>query len=398
MNVIYHHRTQGKGVEAIHIRSIAKALRELGHKVTIISPPGCNPETPEHGTGNNQSASGVKFLFSLISKKCPEFLFEIAELAYNIPIFFRLNKVLRNTSVDLIYERYFLFSLASQKLASKYNIPICYEINDSSFVPRLRKLKFVKLANYFEKKAYSKADQLIVVSGQFKQILVGHGIQESKIIICHNAIDPAIFSPSSIKDLPIDIPKDKLVLGFVGLFVKWVGLEFLLEAFQRLSLEHQNIHLLLVGGGPEEENVRQIIDRLHIDSQVTITGKVSHEDIPSYIDKIDVCIIPRHEKYTSPVKLFEYMAMGKAIVVPAYPSLLEVIEHGRNGLCFQPDNMIDLATVLSKLITDKILRKNLGEAAKSIALEKHTWRNNAEHIIHKKNKTRPYDLIPPHGN
>ncbi len=380
MNILYHHRTQGKGVEGIHIRSIVKALRDLNHNVTTISPTGCDPINDET-SGPSDNSTPIKTFFVLVSRLCPEFLFEFLELIYNIPAYFRIRKVLKNGKIDMIYERYFLFSIASMLLSRKYHVPIIYEVNDSSFVPRLRKLVFTTIANFFEQKVLSISHSVITVSNKFKKQLVHVGIPEDKIIVCHNAIDPAMFNPSKLPNVDIAIDSDSLIVGFVGLFVKWVGLETLIKVFRKIHADFPNTHLLLVGGGPEEVNLRRLIKDSGLQPHITITGKVSHEMVPAYINKMDICTIPKHEKYTSPVKLFEYMAMGKALLVPAYESIKEVIEHGENGLLFDPGDEIDFVKGITTIIEDHQLRESLGQRARYDVLKSHTWSQNARQII-----------------
>ncbi len=379
MNILYHHRTQGKGVEGVHIRSVVKALTDLNHHVTVISPPGCNP-MQEEKTKSENSPKLINTIFSFLSRNCPEFLFEFLEVAYNISAFFKISKQLKNKKIDLIYERYFLFSIASILISKKYNIPIIYEVNDSSFVPRLRQLKLVKIANYIERMVFSRADALITVSNYFKNCLVEAGIPEEKIDVSHNAVDPNLFSPGKTKELNIKIPRDRLILGFVGLFVKWVGLEDLVHLYHQIHSQHPETHLLLVGGGPQESHVRKIVSDFQLQLHVTITGKVPHREIPSYIKVMDICIIPKHEKYTSPVKLFEYMAMGKAVLVPAYESLGEVIEHGKNGMLFDPNNDHHFLSLLKQMVKNKELLKSLAENARRDVLRNYTWRKNALQI------------------
>src|SRR4051812_11716861 len=106
LNILYHHRTQGRGAEAVHISSIVYALREMGHTVTVVSPPGIDPMNPEQSTPvdkANVKTGGMQTFWKLVSKSLPNFMFEIAEMAYNIPAYRRLNAVLKSQKFDVIY-------------------------------------------------------------------------------------------------------------------------------------------------------------------------------------------------------------------------------------------------------------------------------------------------------
>lgn len=369
MNILYHHRTQGKGVEAIHIRSIVNALEELGHNVMIISPTGCDPMQEKILNSENDSKS-IKVIFSFISRNCPEVIFEGLEIIYNILAYVKIKRKIKKKKISLIYERYFLFSIASMLLANKYKIPVIYEVNDSSFLPRLRHLKASKIANYLERKILSKADAVITVSSYFKNQLVNVGLPAVKILVSQNAVDSTKFNSESIKDVSVKIPPGCLVLGFVGLFVKWVGLERFVYIFRKIQAQYSNTHLLLIGSGPEEKNLKRKTREFNLEFHITFAGSVSHDEVPSYISLMDICVIPKHERYTSPVKLFEYMAMGKAILVPAYESIKEVIRHRENGMLFIPDDEESFIANLKELIDNRELLLSIGKNAKKRSFKK----------------------------
>jgi glycosyltransferase involved in cell wall biosynthesis len=381
VNILYHHRTQGRGVEGVHIRGIVNALRELGHSVTVISPPHCDPFQEEPERAASPRARVWRSLWSSLSRHCPEVIFECLELLYNLTAYLKLRKVIAQQPVDLIYERYFLFSAASAALASTHRVPLIYEVNDSSFLPRLRRLRFTPIARAIERWSFSRAHRLATVTSHFKECLTAAGFDPKKIIVVPNGVDPALFQASQARTLEVAIPANRRVVGFVGLFVQWSDINALLHLFRRVLDEFPDIHLLLVGGGPEEPRIKQTILDLKLQTFVTVTGLVPHARIPSYINRMDICVILRHEKYTSPVKLFEYMAMGKAVLVPGYDSLQEVIRHRENGLLFVPENDDSFLDNLRELLTTAPLIRVLGEQARRTALETHTWRHNALAIL-----------------
>lgn len=318
---------------------------------------------------------------TFISRHCPEIVFEMIELLYNgvaaLMLFVRRQRI----KPDVIYERYFLFSIASFLFARLYGVPIVYEVNDSSFVPRLRPLVLSRLAQTVERFVLSSASCVFVVSRNFKQHLVAAGIPARRIQVTHNAIDPAIFNPDTAPDIELGLPEDRVVIGFVGLFVRWVGLDFLIDVFHEIHTRFPQAHLLLVGGGPEEGRLRDAIDAFGMEASVTITGRVDHEVVPSYLKSMDVCVIPNHETYTSPVKLFEYMAMGKAVVVPNFDSLQEIINQGLNGVLFEVNDKRALIDALSAMVDSPELSRKLGRQARSDVLNAYTWHRNAMAIV-----------------
>lgn len=375
MNLLYHHRTQGKGVEAVHITSVVKELRKLGHDVEIMSPPGVNLE-------NNNQINSVRnrgSIWRVLSRRCPEMIFEIFEIVYNIYAYRMIKKKLSMNNIDGIYERYYLFSLASYILSQKYRKKIIYEVNDSAFLPRVRPLFFKYIAKAIEMKVLSSATNIIVVSKVFKRKLIENGIPEDKILVLHNGIDPDLFN-TTYPSLPVNICNKlsgKFIIGFTGLFVPWHGLYMLLSVFRRIIKKHKNMHLLLVGDGPIISDLKEKINVLNLKSNVTITGIVPHSDIPGYISMMNICVIVQHADYTSPVKLFEYMAMGKPIVAPDMENIQEIVTNAKNAFLFTPNDENELECKINMIIKNEDIRNAIGEEAQKKVMANYTWHKNA---------------------
>ncbi len=164
MRVLYHHRTQGKAVEGVHIRGIADGLRREGVDVDIISLPGADPyKTPAAMSPTRQARPYMRLV-----SKLPQWLFELAELGYNAVIAWRVSLYLfRHRDLTFIYERYSLFMFMTVALARLARIPIILEVNDSASVERVRRLRLKPLALWLEKWTLRHADGLVFVSSRF---------------------------------------------------------------------------------------------------------------------------------------------------------------------------------------------------------------------------------------
>ena len=134
MRILYHHRTQGRQVEGVHIRGIVQALRGLGHEVEVLSFPGADPEQEPQQISEGQRRSRLGALLA----RAPGALFEVLELGYNLVTWFRVGRALRRFRPQVIYERYALFLFVTIWLARRRGIPVILEINDSALVPRVR--------------------------------------------------------------------------------------------------------------------------------------------------------------------------------------------------------------------------------------------------------------------
>lgn len=383
MNILYHHRTQGKGVEGIHIMGIVNAFRALYHSVFVLGPIGTNPRLV-YRVSKSKNIKDSVFIWSFISKFTPEVVFEAFEVFYNLYSFVRLYIIMKQRSFDFIYERYALFHFGVLLAARLRKVPVILEVNDAAAIRRVRPLKFRKLACWFEKNIFQNAQGLVTISTYLKDYILSYGIDDYKVSIIPNAIDPENYA--SVRTPKLLVRKqhqfqDKLVVGFVGLFVSWNGILSFLDIFKKICDSYPDVHLLLVGDGPERQKIQTKIKELELMKRVTITGYVSHQSVPGYIRVFDIAIMPDSNEYRSPVKIFEYMAMGKPIIAPSYLPIKEILTQNKNALLFEPEDNEKLLLSLERLIKDPHLRSSLGRRAKQDVFEKHTWSQNADKIL-----------------
>lgn len=367
--VLYNHRTQGSGVEGVHISGICRALLKMGHSVDIVAPL------------NNNVKNDNKI--SRLSAKLPEILFELMEVIYNLFAMRKIGQRIRAKKYDFIYERYALLLWAGMISARRNKIPFILEVNYTAHTPLYRKRSklLLPLSRIIENYIYKKTDAIFVVSNYLKEQLVGMGVSEKKIYLTPNAVEDELFS-QNISGIEIrnkfDL-KDLFVIGFVGGFYPWHGLPFLLQAVKNLGKD--NLCLLLVGDGPMKEELKKIAVELNIRARLTFCGFVESKTLPAYIMAMDICVMPDSNNYGSPMKIFEYMAMGKPVVAPRLGPIEEVIEDGKNGLLFDQGDINGITSCLNRLINDRELYDNISLNAKEKIFKNHLWKHNAEQII-----------------
>lgn len=383
MNILYHHRTQGKGAEGVHIRGVVKGFRKLGHNVYVISPPGINPEKT---TGRNPYSKKKGILsraLSYVSRSLPQPLFEALEIFYNFRAHYRISGLLRKSNIDFIYERHSFFSFAAVKLAKRFNIPILIEVNELAGEARVRKQCFVGLAKKMERYVFKNGNAIIVVSQFLKNKIKEYGVDKQKIFVMSNAVDKNRFSPNGMKTKlreKYSIKNGEIIIGFVGWFVYWHSIELLIDVFEEVS-RRENLHLFLVGDGVLKPKLKNIVKDKGIKDKVVFTGAVPHECTPAYIDLMDICVIPQSNEYRSPIKMFEYMAMSKAVVAPRLGPIEDVITDNINGVLFEPKDENSLRRCLLDLINGSHKREKIGKEARNTVLSKHLWIHNAERIV-----------------
>ncbi|GGW87023.1 glycosyltransferase family 4 protein [Alteromonas halophila] len=393
MNILFHHRTRGKGAEGVHIRGVVKGLRQLGHQVSILSLPGAEPEAEEQHQKTAQQDSGPekkpagRSLASRLTeatKYVPEFVFELIEIMFNLVSLLRIRKAVRTHSSTMIYERYSLFLFSTVWWARRHNIPVVLEINDSCLVHRVRPLFFKGIARRFERWIFQNATGLVFISTHFKQTSEDAYGTIAPSVVSPNGADLDAFQPDTKrrtqlrKELGID---DKLVLGYVGAFVHWHGIDWFVDEIAGQLGDYPNVVLLLVGDGVCFEPIKEAVARNNIQSQVLLPGRVPHEQIATYIDAMDYGILPDSNDYGSPMKLFEFMAMAKGMVVPDFSPVAEVVEDNKTSWLFPANDREQCIKTTLELTQRPDVLKTVGENARRYIETQRQWRHNAEQLM-----------------
>jgi glycosyltransferase involved in cell wall biosynthesis len=367
----------GDGAEGIHIREIVCALRALGHDVEVTALAG-DPTQP--AVAKSARVRGLR-------KFIPAFGYEIAELAYNEVGYRQLCAAIDRFRPDVIYDRYNCYSTAALRAARRKALPLLLEVNapvayERSVYDHLP-LKFPRLAQRYERRIFNEADRLIVVSTPLKHHVVGTaGTDPEKIVILPNGANPDVFRPCDGEPIRRRYGLgDRLVVGFVGILRPWHGVDLLLRAFRQLRDQRLPVHLLIVGDGPIEDQLRSEAHQLGLATDVTITGRVTHTDVVGHVAAMDVCVSPHATFYASPMKLVEYMAMQKAVVAPAMDNIRDLVEADRTGLLFEPQDSDALAAAIGRVLTDAQLRSDLARRARRSVITRFNWRHNAEQLV-----------------
>lgn len=379
MNILYHHRTKAKGAEGVHIYGIVNALKKLGHEITLISPFGRASIEKDHG----RKFLILNKLYDFISRQSPQMLFELSGILYNAPSYKLMKYAISKGNIDLIYERYALYSISGVKLAKKFKIPIILEVNIVSDLKDVRPVKMKHLAKKFENSILKNADAIITVSNFLKNHIISQGIKRDKIHVIPNAVDPDEFRITDGSEIRKKYNiENSHVIGFIGSLIPWYNLETLIEIFSEINkLGRENVHLFIVGDGILKENLIKLIKERNINRNVTLTGRIEHHEIPKYINAMDITVLPNSNLWGSPMKIFEYMVMGKPVIAPAYEPIKEVITSGKNGLLFNPYDFNGLRQAIITLMDNRDLCKEIGRNAKETVIKNHTWIKNAERVI-----------------
>lgn len=381
MRLVVDHRTQGQGVEGVHLLGMIHAFERAGVEITVVSPPGVVVGAATAAA----RAGGLRGAWRTLAERVPEFVFELMEIAYNVPAFFRIRHALRSSRADALYERYAFFHVAGALAARAARVPLLLELNYTAETPlyRRRSRLLRPLALAAERFVLRRARVVAAVSSVLSRQVVGRGIAPERVITIPNAIDPEQFrgeiSGAAVRSrYGLDGVR---VVGFTGAFFPWHGVGFFLDVLRELVREIPDTAALLVGDGPERAALEERVRESGLESRVRFAGWVGHENLPAHVAAFDIAVMPDSNEYGSPMKIYEYMAMGKPVVAPRLGPLEDGIVDGETGILFPRRDAAALRAALEKLLGDDRLRAGMGARARDHVLAKHTWDRNAARIL-----------------
>lgn len=374
MKILYHHRVGSRDGQAVHIDELIHGFRTLGHDVVVVAP----------GGFDRASLGYEPRLLAWIKQRLPKAVFELMELFYNVPAYIRLRRVLRQARPDLIYERHALFLCAGTLLGRRCGIPVFLEVNSPLARERAAfgGLALKALAKQLEIWTWRHADRVLPVTRVLATMISAAGVSVERISVIPNGIDPDRFAgnhDTGAAKAALGL-SDKIVLGFTGFMRSWHGLD---AAVNMLTLPRtpSSLHLLLVGDGPARPLLERQVERAGIRHRVTFTGLAKREHVPDLLAAFDIALQPKVVEYASPLKLFEYMALGKAIVAPDQPNIREILSPDVDAILFDSSRPADMVDAILRLAGDRSLRERVGTAAwKTIGARRLTWQANAERI------------------
>lgn len=278
-------------------------------------------------------------------------------------------------------------ALISAKVGQKYSLPVIYEVrglwHETGVVAGMldTSSKAYQHRHFLFVEAMKRADLVVTLAETMKEEFIREGIPEDKIFIVSNGVDTSKFIPKSYPTQlaeRLGLGSDSVIIGHIGSIRKLEGLRWLFKAGKMLLSRHPHIKILIVGDGDELEPLKRLAKELSLDSFVHFTGRVPHEDILDYYALIDIFAIPRVRsrvtELVTPIKPYEAMAIGKAVIVSDVAALREIIDDGTTGSICNADDPEDLAEKCSALIQDTQLRTKIGHRARQWIAENRDWK------------------------
>ena len=422
-------RVMGNTAEAVHVQSICRAFKNLGHQVFIVSgelevsddsqcaqcpvpvvvipsPNSFTVTSRLHQWINRHSASqpAREFVPNQVSASASDnvpvwrprlvwndLLQRTSAWRYQRYFYLRARKAMEQERPDALYQRYTRYGLAGIWLAQNLGIPLILEMN-ASLTQRREWFRqpspmYPWMIQRTERYLCRCSDAVVVVSAVQVPYLQSIGVKEERIAVLPNAVDLELFQPDVQTTLAIRQRYGlggKFVVGFVGSMRPWHDVETLLEGMRLAAQSRKDIFALIIGDGPSRLALERQTEDAELGDRITFVGSIPHEDIPAHIESMDVTVVlsPFAEEFWgSPIKLFEYMAMAKPVIASRSGQLADIVQHRQNGILVEPQNPTQVAEAILELAHNPDLRERLGQAARRAIETKHTWERNAQAVI-----------------
>lgn len=368
-----------------HMREMINAFRLLGHEVIPLIAGGTEKK------GKKSKSNLFSLLKNNFKRSIPSIIWESFR-DYSLLLFDRglrdvLRKVIREIKPDLIYERGNYLQISGVEMAKELGVKHYLEINAPYVEERISfsgKSLLKRRAEIIERKQFLLSDKAFVVSS----ILKGYFVQKckidpQKIYVIPNAIDNHTIKINSVFEGVIRKKyglSKQIVIGFVGSFFPYHGVDVLINAFSKIVSRYNDIHLLIIGDGEILDLLKKNAQDLGVENKITFTGNVDHADIYNYINIMDIAVMAKSNWYGSPVKIFEYGALGKAIIAPNVVPLRDVMVNKVDGILVN-STVYELERAIKTLIYDVELREKIGRTFQKKVLHEHNWEYMAKKIL-----------------
>ena len=305
----------------------------------------------------------------------------------------RLQAVVQQLRPDVLHAHSpVLNAIPALRVGRKLGLPVVYEVRafweDAAVdhgTTSEGSLRY-RLTRRLETHALRNADHVFTICEGLRSDIAGRGIAPGKVTVIPNAVDIHDFEPGGAPDaaLKSQLGLDgAVVLGFIGSFYAYEGLDLLLRALPAMLLRRPDLRVLLVGGGPQEAALKAQAQALGVADRVVFTGRVPHAQVQRYYDLIDVLVYPRHSmrltELVTPLKPLEAMAQGRLLLASDVGGHKELIRDGDTGVLFRAGSADSLVDALDGLLQRRHTWPALRAAGRAFVERERQWAASAQH-------------------
>lgn len=361
----------------------------------------CHVTSPKHGNDQAEieEVDGLKFYRSAPISGLMSKLPVVNQMSYIGPMVKRILEVIDIEKPDVIHAHSpALNGLAALKAGRKSGLPVVYEIRafweDAAVDHGTCKeddLRY-RLTRKMETHVVKNANAVTTICEGLRGDLINRGFNESKFTVIANAVN--------IEQFDVITPQDRAnnadlaatleltdcdVLGFLGSFYAYEGLDLAIAAMPAVLAENPNARLLLVGGGPQEQNLKQQVTLLGLEGKVIFTGRVPHSEVGKYYSLVDLLIYPRKAMrltdLVTPLKPLEAMAQGKIVLASDVGGHQELITDGHNGFLFEAGNVDKLAQRIQDVLSKGTLLSKVISSGRKYVEQERNWNKSVSNYL-----------------
>jgi glycosyltransferase involved in cell wall biosynthesis len=369
MKILYHHRIASKDGQYVHVEEIINAFIEQGHELTIVAP-----------SLNEQSDFGHDGGFvTRLKKRLPKALYELLEFSYSFWILIKLCVAIVRHKPDFIYERYNLLQPAGIWASKLFNIPLLLEVNAPLVQERktYSGLSLVKFAKWIEDYTWRQATHVLPVTNVLADHIRAAGVDEQRITVIHNGVKQSFIDKMLNK--AINTNPETITIGFTGFIHPWHGLDKAIQAIAQYK--HLPLKLVCVGDGDILNELKALAASLGVANKIEFKGLVTRDKVLDYVEQFDIALQPDVTAYASPLKMFEYMAVGSVIIAPNSANILEILTE-ETALFFEKGNQQDFINKLHYAIENIEKLTPMRLAVKQRIIEQQfIWQANSQRIV-----------------
>lgn len=366
-------------------RAILREQRRLGWETLQMT-------SPKQGEGASceEDVDGLRFHRTAWSAGPASRVPLLREIVQMRATHARLSEIVARERPDVVHAHSpVLDALPALAAGRSLRVPVVYEVRafwEDAAVdhgtnreggPRYRATRAL------ETLALGRADHVTTICEGLKRDIVDRGIPESRVTVIPNAVDVDAFAFGLPRDAALADElglAGKTVVGFVGSFYAYEGLDVLLRALPAVLRERPDVRVLLVGGGPAEAQLAALSAELGVRDRIVFTGRVPHADVGRHYGLIDVLAYPRHSmrltELVTPLKPLEAMAQGIVLVASDVGGHRELIRDGETGVLFHAGDSSALAASLLRLLRERERWPQLREAGRRFVSAERTWRES----------------------
>lgn len=391
MKILYHSphphlRIEDQTGYGTHMREMIAAFESLGHEVHFLIAGHQAVKTKPKRESQTRKSRVKRILKALIPNLIWESIKDLQLIRTDRANARRLNQLVDEFNPDVIYERSHYGMVGGIAVANNRGIHHILEVNSPNVEERIKlsgKSLLTRKAAQKDQWAFAHTDHVLTVSTHLAELLEITNMAK-KWSVTPNAIRLGQQKESTIntsrKSLQID--KSAILLGFVGSIFPWHGVDLIIHTVADLQHKGRHVQAMIVGDGAILDELKSLTKDLKLENIIHFVGSVPQQDTFSYTQLCDILIMPKSNKYGSPVKIFEYGLARKPCIVPNTFPVVEVFEHEQDGWVVE-SSLDAIASAIESIIDAPDKAEKCAKNWHVKVTSKHTWTTNASIALDK---------------